>query len=159
MFGLHCFRFWKQFLHCYFHRSMKCSTFFMYRVLIRYNMVNNLCVCFSFLYLFCFFLIEMDCIINFLSWSLVLSLVTSRKNYNYHTYSPYYQYSKLRNIRSIRQITDDAMMGDQPDSGWVFHNLVYIHFVQGFHIRNPQIDLNFRGATTRDRGKRWESKI
>ncbi|VDI15691.1 transforming growth factor-beta-induced protein [Mytilus galloprovincialis] len=85
----------------------------------------------------------MDCIINFLSWSLVLSLVTSRKNYNYHTYSPYYQYSKLRNIRSIRQITDDAMMGDQPDSGPNICKIKEVYgtgerFYQGFTDKRPK---------------------
>ena len=66
-----------------------------------------------------YFVSDMNWLLHLTAWSLFLSSVFTRKNYNYHTYSPYYQYSKFRTIRAVRQMNDDAMMGDQADSGFV----------------------------------------
>lgn len=84
----------------------------------------------------------MNWIIHLTAWSLFLSLVTSRKNYNYHTYSPYYQYSKLRNIRSQRQMNDEAMMGDGSDAGPNVCKIKEVfgtgeRFYQGFSDKRP----------------------
>lgn len=84
----------------------------------------------------------MNWLLHLTVWSLFMSLVFTRKNYNYHTYSPYYQYSKFRTIRAVRQM-DDAMMGDQADSGSNICKIKEVfgtgeRFYQGFMDEKPK---------------------
>lgn len=84
----------------------------------------------------------MNCLLHLTVWSLFLSSVFMRKNYNYHTYSPYYQYSKFRTIRAVRQMDNDAMMGDQADSGPNICKIKEVfgtgeRFYQGFMDERP----------------------